>query len=459
MRSLYVRVVLTTIGVMAISSLLSFVLTNVYYQLYLKPENNERITEVAEEVQRFLDENPTSDENYFDHIGQLGYQLALFIDEKEPQFFGGSFREEQLPASDIQRVMLGQTYNGVGETSGQLFVTGFFNNELRNTVGIPIPFEGGTAALFLRPNVEQQLGEFRSFLAVLVVLILLFSVLVVFVSTRYLVAPIEQLTRATKKMEQAEFELELPTKRKDEIGQLASHFSSMAGAIERQERLRQEFVANVSHEIQSPLTTIQGMTHALKHEERTDVERKQYIEQIELESKRLSSLSRQLLTLASLAHGELNRNQCHVAEQWMDIVRTHAFRWREKELFVQMNLSESLVVEGDQQLLYQVWLNLFTNAVKFSKLEGTIRINGYQEEQDVIVKVEDNGEGISSEALPKIFERFYKEDQSRTSKKESNGLGLAIVHEIVTRHGGTIDVTSEKGVGTTFIVRIPSKKE
>ncbi|MFS0787987.1 HAMP domain-containing sensor histidine kinase [Shouchella sp. 1P09AA] len=458
MRSLYVRVVLTIIGVMALSSLFSFVLTNVYYQLYLKPENSERITEVAEEVQRFLEENLTSDEQYLNHIGQLGYQMALFVDGEEPQFYGGSFRDEQLPTSDVQRVMLGQTYNGVGETSGQLFVTGFFNNELRNTVGVPVLFEDDMAALFLRPNVEQQLGEFRSFLAVLVVFILLFSVLVVFVSTRYLVAPIEQLTRATKKMEQAEFELELPTKRKDEIGQLANHFSSMAQTIERQERLRREFVANVSHEIQSPLTTIQGMTHALKHEERTDLERKQYVEQIELESKRLSSLSRQLLTLASLEHGELNRNQCRVAEQWMDIVRTHAFRWREKELFVQTDFAESLIVEGDEQLLYQVWLNLFTNAVKFSKPEGTIRINGYQEDQDVIVKVEDNGEGISPEALPKIFERFYKEDQSRTSKKESNGLGLAIVHEIVTRHGGMIDVTSEKGVGTTFIVRLPRKK-
>lgn len=455
MKTLYVRIVLTTLGVMALSSLISFLLTNVYYQLYLKPENAERITEMATEVQTFLATTDIDTEMYLDHLGEMGYQLAVINEaDDQPDFYGDAFRDQSIDDSVVQNVLAGDIYSGVSQNEGQLFVTGFFNNELSNTIGVPIAFNNENHALFFRPSIEQQLGEFREFLAILVTFIIIFSILIVFISTRYLVAPIEQLSKATKKLSEVQFDVVLPTKRKDEIGQLALNFSKMMKEWQQLEGMRQEFVANVSHEIQSPLTTIQGMTNALADETLTVIERDQYIEQIQLESKRLSSLSRQLLMLVSLENSGPENASVSLMQQWKEVIQSTAFNWREKELFIETDLP-SLTVFGDAQLLYQVWLNLFTNAIKFSHHGGTIYIDARQRESWVEVKIKDNGEGISETAQSFIFERFYKEDKARTSEKASNGLGLSIVDKIVKLHGGSIDLTSKKGEGTTFLVRLP----
>ncbi|GAF11880.1 sensor histidine kinase colocalized with HrtAB transporter [Bacillus sp. JCM 19045] len=458
MKTLYVRIVLTTLAVMALSSLVSFLLTNVYYQLYLKPENAERLTEMANEVQAFVTKTDVDAELYLTHLGELGYQLAIFDEQSlEPVFYGEAFREQTLQASNVQEVLAGGTYSGVSKNEGQLFVTGFFNNELSNSIGVPITINNETYALFIRPSIEQQLGEFREFLAILITFIILFSILLVFVSTRYIVSPIEQLTRATKRLSKVQFDVVLPTNRKDEIGQLALQFSKMMKEWQQLEGMRQEFVANVSHEIQSPLTTIQGMTTALADKDLSIKQKAYYLEQINLESKRLSSLSRQLLMLASLENSGPEMSEVSLNQQWKEVIQATAFKWREKELYIESDLP-SLEVSADAQLLYQVWLNLFTNALKFSHHGGTISIEGRRTSSHTEIKITDNGQGISEAAQPYIFERFFKEDQARTSEKSNNGLGLAIVAKIVKLHGGTIDVTSEKGKGAMFIVRLPHEK-
>ncbi len=330
---------------MALSGLFAFVLTNIYYQIYLKPQNDEKLTEVTEEIQAFFGETNVNADRYFDHIGQLGYQLAVFDEIHEPSFYGGSFREELLSSGIIEGVLNGETYHGIKHDSGQLFITGFFNNELSNSIGVPIEINGAQHGLFIRPNIEQQLGEFREFLAVLVALMVVCSILFVVISTRFIVKPIEQLSDATKRMAAGYFEVDVPIRRKDEIGQLASSFSNMAKELQQLESMRQEFVANVSHEIQSPLTTIQGMTHALSNEGIDDEKRTRYIKQIETESKRLSSLSRQLLLLASLEHGAIQSAPVSIQEQWREVIRSTSFTWREKDLFIETDVPNIWLME------------------------------------------------------------------------------------------------------------------
>lgn len=167
----------------------------------------------------------------------------------------------------INAVLDGHTYHGIANYPWKLFITGFFSNELKNTVGVPIEVSGKHQALFVRANTQQQFGEMRVFLAVLLVLVLLISFLLVLLSTRYIVKPVHVLTEATKKIAGGNYHLKLPVKRHDKIGDLAKHFSRMSNSLEEVEEKRQEFVSNVSHEIQSPLTSIQGFSKTLRMDE------------------------------------------------------------------------------------------------------------------------------------------------------------------------------------------------
>src|SRR5699024_3868146 len=140
---------------------------------------------------------------------------------------------------------------------------GFFDNELKNTIGFPIHIDGEAYALFIRPNTMQQFGEMRIFLAILLIFSLLFSFLLVLISTQFIVNPIKKLTDATKRIAAWHYDFKLDVERGDEIGRLAKDFSTRSHSLEKREEKRQEFVCSVSHEIQSPLTSIQGCSRTL----------------------------------------------------------------------------------------------------------------------------------------------------------------------------------------------------
>lgn len=276
------------------------------------------------------------------------------------------------------------------------------------------------------------------------------------ISVLHVVRPITRLTTATKRISKGRYDIKLNTWRRDEIGQLASHFMIMSRELERTNRARQEFVANVSHEIESPLTSIQGFAQALKDSTLPEDERLQYLNIIDQESHRLSLLSKQLLTLSSLDYdpNSLQKKSTDLRAQLRQVVQIMEWRLTEKQLAVRLNLADISVL-GDSNLLFQVWMNLLSNAIKYTPAEGSIMISAKLVEQNCIVSVSDTGEGISAEELPLIFDRFYKVDRARTHETHSSGLGLAISQKIVEAHNGTIEVTSTLGEGTTFTVTLP----
>ena len=177
---------------------------------------------------------------------------------------------------------------------------------------------------------------------------------------------------------------------------------------------------------------------------------------IEKESKRLSSLSKQLLTLSFLNKGLDDEaiQPFDIAKQLREVVSSTEYQWRQKEITIELDISSSIVT-GYPQLMEIVWMNLVTNAIRYTDSQGIITLTIKQNQTTVIVTVEDTGIGISKEHLPHLFERFYKVDKARTRTDNSTGLGLAIVKEIIELHEGTIMVESERGEGTIFQVTIP----
>ncbi|PFN19450.1 two-component sensor histidine kinase [Bacillus cereus] len=245
-----------------------------------------------------------------------------------------------------------------------------------------------------------------------------------------------------------------------EIGVLVKSINDMTDELNAMEKMRQEFVSNVSHEIQSPLTSIKGFARALQDNNLSEEKRKHYLTIIETETTRLSKLSQNLLKLTLLESEEYipERVAYRLDQQLKQIVLNSEPLWAEKEIELDLDL-EKVHITADQESMSQVWINLIHNSIKFTPSGGTITIQLKEHEELVEVRIHDNGIGISEEQKQHVFERFYKADSSRNRAHGGSGLGLAIVKKVVDLHQGEIKVKSTEGNGAEFIVRIPYYKE
>ena len=242
------------------------------------------------------------------------------------------------------------------------------------------------------------------------------------------------------------------------VGKLASSINKMALELDQMENMRQEFISNVSHEIQSPLTSIRGFAQALENDQLTLEERHHYLGIIENESTRLSRITEDLLKLASLESEQLKfePKSYRLDKQIRSVILACEPQWRDKAISMEISLEE-LEISADEDLLSQVWINLIHNSIKFTPQAGSIKVTLRQNGQKAEFSVSDTGVGISEEDQERIFERFYKADRSRTRSIGGSGLGLSIVKKIIDLHKGLIEVESKVGTGTTFIVSLPTE--
>ena len=256
----------------------------------------------------------------------------------------------------------------------------------------------------------------------------------------------ERVLDAMAKISQGNFDVFVePDQRHPEF---ASALNKMAQDLGSLENLRQDFISNVSHEFQSPLTSIQGFAALLKTCDEKD--KLHYIGIIENESKRLSSLSNNLLKLSNLENAELEHKDFRLDKQIQQIILTAEPQWSKKNINIDVNLEKN-TYDGDDELLAQVWINLLHNAIKFTPEGGDIKLTL----KDNIFTIEDNGAGITPKDQMHIFERFYKADKARDRSLGGNGLGLALAKKIVELHGGSITLNSEPGRGAVFTVALP----
>jgi two-component system, OmpR family, phosphate regulon sensor histidine kinase PhoR len=237
---------------------------------------------------------------------------------------------------------------------------------------------------------------------------------------------------------------------------LVTSVNKMAQELGQMENMRQEFIANISHEIQSPLTSIRGFAQALQNNQLSPMEHHHYLEIIEAESNRLSRLTDDLLKLAALdaEQAKFEPQRYQLDQQIRSVILTCEPQWRDKQLEMDVEL-DGIEIQADADLLSQVWMNLLHNAIKFTSTGGRIAIALHPHGEQVEFSIADSGIGISADERVHIFERFYKADKSRTRAAGGSGLGLAIVKKIIDLHHGAIDLTSEVGQGTTFTVELP----
>jgi signal transduction histidine kinase len=262
---------------------------------------------------------------------------------------------------------------------------------------------------------------------------------------------------ALRRMAKGDFNVAVENKSKNgHFVELVDSINHMAVELGQVEQMRQEFISNVSHEIQSPLTSISGFSRALREGNLTAAERDHYLKIIEAESRRLSKLSDNLLKLTALEARQhpLEMRSYRLDKQLRTVIVLCEPQWQEKELELDIELAPVSVM-ADEDMLSQVWMNLIHNAIKFSRPAGRLSIRLEMLDQEAAVMITDTGIGMSPEELPRIFERFYKADKSRNRTAGGNGLGLSIVKKIVDMHDGAVTADSVLGAGSVFRVTLP----
>ena len=272
-----------------------------------------------------------------------------------------------------------------------------------------------------------------------------------------IVKPLTRLTTAIKELSNGNYNVRVDNVGQDEISKLNQGFNQMARQLAKQDETRQKFISDISHEFQTPLTSIQGFANILKEEDLPKEQRVKYANIILYNSKRLSSLAKNMLQLTLLDREEieLEISNYSLVNQ---VISTQENQATEKNIEIVFETpKKDIFIDGDEQRLEQVWTNIISNAIKYTNEGGLITITMKKSSKDIEVSIEDTGIGMSKEVVSHIFERFYREDKARNV--EGNGLGLAIVKSIVDLHHGKIDILSQVDVGTNFIVKLPIEKQ
>ena len=240
----------------------------------------------------------------------------------------------------------------------------------------------------------------------------------------------------------------------EELQKMACNFNIMVNELNHIETFRNDFIANVSHEFKTPLASIDGYTMLLQDSNLTEKEKNEYIEKILNNTKRLSSLIYTILQISKLENQGIiaKKRKFKLDEEFRQTLLFLEPKWAGKSINLDIDLDETIFY-GDEELLAQVWVNILDNAIKFTPVNGTIACTLKGSDGWIKAIISDNGVGMPEDVQKHIFDKFYQGDKSHSS--QGNGLGLALVKRIIDLCGGTIEVQSECGNGSTFTVKLP----
>jgi signal transduction histidine kinase len=273
---------------------------------------------------------------------------------------------------------------------------------------------------------------------------------------RGMTQPLRDMAAAARRMETGDYSARVQTRSRDEVGQLATAFNRMSAELENLERSRRDLVANVSHELKTPIAAIRAhLENLLDGVERPDPNTLQVML---AQTERLSRLIEQLLELSRLESGELplRREETPLAPLVSQVLSEIDVARSDRGVDVRSDLPEDLpTIDADPERVHQVLFNLLDNAVRFTPPGGEVTVSAHRHDGSVEVSVSDTGVGISPEHLPRLFERFYRADPARSREDGGTGIGLAIARSVVEAHGGHIRAESQMGRGSAFTFDLP----
>lgn len=346
-----------------------------------------------------------------------------------------------------------------GDTATYYFVSNFFgcfDHEMLNVIA-PITADFTTTGYLTvhssLERIDSQCALFERITYLMLGILVALSLIILIFFTELVYLPLRKITRAAEEYAAGNMHYECQVESADEMGYLAACLNFMAAQIAHSEDVQKKFVANVSHDFKSPLTSIGGYIEAILDGTVPADKQQHYLQIVLDETARLKKLTGSMLTLNSLnTEGMvLNRTDFDINKIIRNAAASLEVQCKKKGISIDLVLTDNeLEVNADVERIRQVLYNLLDNAVKFSKSGGHITVETTVRHDKLLVSVRDEGAGISKQDIQYVWDRFYKSDSSRGKDKRGTGLGLSIVKEIIASHGEQINVTSEEGVGTEF---------
>jgi signal transduction histidine kinase len=357
-----------------------------------------------------------------------------------------------IRATDVDKIFSGEKVSLQYEDAGgqRYFIS-----------GQPIMSDGVIrSALYVMSSAEQMkqsLSGVRNLLILSGMGAFLLALGITWIIAQLLSRPLLQMQSATRKIAQGELETRLTISSKDEIGTLASAINDLAVDLQRYRDTRQEFFSNISHELRTPITYLEGYSKVVKeHLYETEEEKDRYLDIIYQEALRLQHLVDDLFDLAKMEEGRIS-----LELEWIDLselieqaVRKVELKAKNKGLQLNTNQSGTpVLVRVDGKRMEQIVLNLLENAIRYTE-QGSVNVYLNYAADSATFILEDTGVGIPADEIPYIFERFYRVEKSRSRQYGGTGLGLSIVKKLIEIQGGHIQVTSEVGEGTRFEIKL-----
>ena len=303
-------------------------------------------------------------------------------------------------------------------------------------------------------NIDHQIFIMSMIITAIVVAVIMLMFFSGMFFIKSIVLPIRSINSITRRYATGDFSERLEKKRNDELGELCDSINYMAQELSNTEQMKNEFISSVSHELRTPLTAIRGWTETVTSMYEDKETFKKGMRVITSETERLSQMVEELLDFS-----RIQDNRLTLIMDTIDILAELGetvliYQERAKALGITLNYYEPKMlpfVYGDKNRLRQVFINIVDNAIKYSNKGDTVSVEAYEEDNEVCISISDTGMGISKDDLPKVKTKFFKANHTR----RGSGIGLAVADEIIQRHGGTLEINSEQGVGTTVMITLP----
>lgn len=309
-------------------------------------------------------------------------------------------------------------------------------------------------------DVQKLISQLNRHIFIASVLILFTVLIFIFFLSKAVTKPLITMKEATKKLSKGDFSVTLPKLSNDEIGELSLSIQTLANDLNYLKQERNEFLASISHELRTPLTYINGYADIARRKNLEEKDRAHYLEIIQEESQRVSSLLKELFDLAKLDQNtfSIKKEQVNLSSFFHSIYERVLPAFKNKRIQLQLDCPANLFIDIDPTRFEQVLINLLDNSLKYSNETSTTTVSAVEENGKVQITIQDQGIGIPEEDLPHIFDRLYRVDKSRSRATGGFGLGLAIVQQLVEAHGGEINIESQVGVGTRFMIILTQQK-
>lgn len=401
--------------------------------------------------------------------------VSITVVDRDGHVLADSTPDDPLQKSQTKEAEKGENIANQSEINDALagiIAVNKRSSSITNTnwlyVAYPVRSAGVTAGVirvgFPLTEVEQRLSKD---LIVFLEIILATGIVTVLISLWFadrLNRPVKEMSKLAKEISiSGDMSNFLPVRRRDEIGELSLSFNQMIGRLREEEKLRQEFISNASHELKTPVMAIGSVVEALQAGAVEDPRlRKQFLASLEKLVERQRSLLSDLLDISKLDNTaptewreKLNIQQ--IIEESVEQVKPQADK---KNLAFELSIDESNIngfrIQGNGMQLQRAIINLLSNAINYTPEGGTVSLSTKKRHgNQLAIRIEDTGPGIHEEDIPRIFERFYRGEKSRSREAGGSGLGLAITREIVARHHGNVEVESTLGKGSTFTITLP----